>query len=221
MSYDYKNPTNRKVAAQLLKQLWPLAEEEARKQPGLMSPGSATGRASLGQFTAAKCTGIHIYQGRLGGWFADLEFRDLPVGVGNVIGTPAQTPLASREQAIGTAVSILASCLNLPKPEGPEDAIDAVFAFDDIEMAVPAEMLRMLRARIGELPTADEARIVLEKARSDYAGGGPLTGEIAQGLSDDALKMIRFACAIALLAGLPRYPTYEEAPPPPAAGEMH
>lgn len=221
MTYSYKNPTNRIKAAQLLKRLLPLAKQQAEKVVDGIKPASNLGRATLEHYHLSKCVGVHVYQGAKGGWFADLEFKGLPLGVGNVIGTPSQLPLKDREEALQDAISLLASVLKNPEPRGSIKAVDSIFAFDDIEMTVPGEMLRVLKARIGDPPTAEEALIVLEKARFDFAQGGPLTREVVQSLPEDALRSIRYACAVALLAGLPRYPQYDEEPPPPARGGMH
>lgn len=221
MSYNYKNPTNRIKAAQLLKRLLPLARQEAEKVKDGIKAASNLGRATLGHYHLSKCVGVHVYQGTKGGWFADLEFKGLPLGVGSVIGTPSQLPQKNREEAVRDAISLLASVMKNPEPQGSTEAVDSVFAFDDIEMTVPGEMLRDLKSRIGESPTADEALIVLERARFDFAQGGPLTRQIVEGLSEDALRTIRLACAIALLAGLPRYPQYDEEPLPPPRTGMH
>jgi hypothetical protein len=221
MSYNYKNPTNRLKAAQLLKRLLPLAQQQADTVLDGMKPASSLGRATLGHYHLSKCVGVHVYQGDKGGWFADLEFKGLPLGVGNVIGTPSQLPLKDREEALQDAIALLASVLKNPEPQGPAEAVDSVFAFDDIEMMVPGQMLRDMRARIGDPPTADEALIVLERARFDFAQGGPLTREVVQNLPEHALRSIRYACAVALLAGLPRYPQYEEGLPPPSRSGMH
>jgi hypothetical protein len=221
MSYNYKNPSNRMKAAQLLKKLLPLAEQEAREQRAPLQAATAIGHATLRHYHISKCAGVHVYKGEKGGWFADLEFRGLPLGAGNIIGTPSQLPAKDREEAIGQAISMIASCMNAPAPAEPADAVDSAFAFDEIEMAVPGELLRTIKAAFEELPTPQQAVALLEKVRSDFAAGGPLTGDVMRGLSKEDLRRVQFACAIALMAGLPRYPQYEEAPPPPPRSSMN
>lgn len=220
-SYNRKNPTNRLRAARLLKELLPQAREAAKSVKEGLRPTSGVGENTLRWFRTEDCIGVHVYQGDQGGWFADLQFANLPLGVADTVGIPSQLPAKDRQDAIRQAVHLLAIFMHQPKPEGPADAVDAIFALDEVEMRVPADVLRGFRERSPDMPTVQEVVDELERLRMALTGGAPITMEVVRSLSEPALQRLQIACALAVLAGMPRYPEYQEAPPPPAPGAMH
>lgn len=218
MPYDRNNRTNRRLAAKLLKELLPLAREEAKTIKDPFRPTTGVGETALRWYRTENCLGVHVYQGDRGGWFADLQFDNLPLGVGDTIGTPVMYPAKDRQEALRQAVHFLASFMDPPQPKVSPDAVDVFFAFDEIELVVPAGLLRSFKDSGLEIPTGAEAFAELASIRAELAGGGPLTREIMASLPEISLHRLQIVCALALLAGIPRYPEFEEAPP--AAG-MH
>lgn len=127
-------------------------------------------------------------------------------------------PAKDREEALRQAIHLLASFMDPPRPKGPSDAVDAIFAFDSIELLIPAAVLRGLKASGMDIPTGVEVLEELAQLRAELAGDGPLSGDIMASLPKDALRRLQIVCALALLAGIPRYPEFEEAPP---AASLH
>jgi hypothetical protein len=134
---------------------------------------------------------------------------------------PSQLPAKSRQDAVHQAIHLLAIFMNQPRPDGPNDVVDGIFSLDAVEMRVPAEVLRRFKERSPDMPTVQEVVDELERLRHELTGGAPITMDVIRSLPEEALQRLQIACALAVLAGMPRYPAFEEAPPAPEPGGLH
>jgi hypothetical protein len=220
MGYKYGNASNKIRAAELLRRIRPKAAEiyEKTKDTAVpLKPETAIGMASLKWYTADKCVGVHVYQGDNGGWFADLAFKDLPPGIGDVLGTPTLFPNRDRQAAIATAIEFLAKVMaNQQSPQSPDDTVP--FSFDKITVFIPTEMVAEMKKDIeavpGKRPSADAVALLLEDLRKQFAQGGPFTSEVMDRLSAQEQGKVFNRCSMALAIGMPRYPSYPEGMPP-------
>lgn len=223
MAYSYGNPTNRVRAAEMLRKLLPRVTESIEKSngnSGEMKPTSEIGKQSLKWYRVECCIGVHIYQGDKGGWFSDLAFKDLPAGIPAVFGTPSIHPHRSREEAIDAAVAMLALISNRPAPEvAPEDA-KVVFEFDELSIIVPSGVIAEINQIPVEWPSVEYVKQRLVQIRDQFAGGKPFNTEIMDSLSPEDQRVVFSVCAMALVIGMPRFPSKPESEPPPPKNKM-
>lgn len=221
MGYKYGNPTNRMRASEMLRRLLPEAKKLAEKSSYSMETTSVVGEASLKWYRTEHCRGVHIYQGDKGGWFADLEFTNLPDGIPAVIGTPSVAPNRTREEAVKSAISMLAMMMDTPTPTvSPQDA-KVVFALDDMNVILPSALIAKMRAIREEPPSHDYIIERFEEVRKQFTGGEPFNEERMNSLSKENQMTVVTLCAMALLIGMPRYPGNPEVEPPPSNDRMH
>lgn len=171
MGYKHSNPQNRMRAAALLRHLKGQLVDVTGVEVELFSNTAASAEA---YWQLSKARGVHLYQ-EGGGWHADLEFKDLPPGVGTIIGTPA--PVATRAEAIESVVGMMSICAQRDSVPPPDPATGLRwFRFDEHEIPVDAGMLAdyMERAKSFGV-TRDDAVAQLMLMRSEIAGAGPVT----------------------------------------------
>ena len=88
-------------ARRLLQEVLPWAREKLDEEEATFYEShSALGEAALAHVTEDSLDGLHIYPGPKGGWHADVNFRGVPPGFPNSIGSPVQHPFATREEAM-------------------------------------------------------------------------------------------------------------------------
>jgi len=224
MEMNYGNPGNRIRAAEMLRKLLPRAtklRESHKDGEASMEAVSSIGQASLKWYRTENCTGVYIYQGEKGGWFADLSFKDLPAGVPVVIGTPNVAPNRTREDAIESAVHMLALLMNSPTPQvNPEEA-EVVFEFDNLGLIIPSAAIAAINKLSVERPSNEYVEQRLDEIREQFAGGKPFNSEIMDSLSEEDRRVVYTVCVMALALGMPRYPKSEEVEAPPFKSDMH
>jgi len=212
--YKHKDLDNRRKAKALLARLMPEAERRAPEFTNLETKSSSLGANTFKHIHIDRVTGVHVYQGERGGWYYDLSFKDLPPGVPNVLGQPVAFPLDTREEAIDGAVSMLAMLVNKRDQDPPpQDDAEAVFPFDDVVISLPSQMIRTLSEAPVPLPDHEYVRTRLDEVRKEFAGDGPLTGDILNKLTRDDLMRVYAVAAMAICRGIPRWPQSEEGVP--------
>lgn len=77
-----------------------------------MEPTSMIAQAITDRLTEKNFDAVIIRESH-GGWHADVLLKGLPAGIGNVLGTPEEEPLASRMEAEKAAVMILRGLLRI------------------------------------------------------------------------------------------------------------
>jgi hypothetical protein len=119
MSVQGPTPQGRRRLLALL----PSARAEAAKTDEGRVEVGVLGSAQLAYLKEENFVSIEIYPAPLGGWHCDVLLANVPVGVPNVMGTPVQSPLATRDAAEAHSRTLLVTVLKLmqlPKPEKAE-----------------------------------------------------------------------------------------------------
>ncbi|MBB3979854.1 hypothetical protein GGQ64_005101 [Rhizobium azooxidifex] len=88
----------------------------------------------------------------------------------------------------------------------------AILEYDDISYPVPLEYLEIVKDELRTLGR-DYAKQRLEDLRQVYAGGGRLTGQLMEGLSDEQHAELTMVFSMAMLNEIPRWPEKVEGIP--------
>ena len=99
MSLSYASPEQIRQGEALLATLLPECRAELARHSIGARPLSAVAQVQWRYFHERHLRAVCVYEGPKGGWYADLLLRDVPDGVPNAIGTPVQTPHATRDAA--------------------------------------------------------------------------------------------------------------------------
>lgn len=217
--YNHSNPTNRIRARRLLEQMMPRALEQASAKKGF-EPGDASDlfKALRPYIRTEILEGVHVYRTRLGGWHADVVLKDvLPLGLPRILGTATALPCATRSEAEQSAVAILAVLIGLARENErkgePQKPGDAVFMLDDLSLRIPIAMLEELVATIG-MPDTEYVLKRLSEIRQELTDRPKLDEAAVRRLDPEQMASLHAVAAMALLAGIPRWPQPEDAPPP-------
>lgn len=213
MAYKHTSPDNRRKSKFLLKKLVAVLEQEPDDAEA-MEPSSALGEAVGPWIRLSNVAGVHVYQDKAG-WYADLILDETPPGVPKVIGTPMAMPKLTREEAEEEAVALLRmAAANEKAVPKPEPGGDAIFEWDQIAIPVPSDLVAKLMEQ-GD-PPEDYIRQRLGEVRRELTGGGPLTPEIARTFGHDQKLKVLTMAAMALCAGIHRWPPARRASEEPS-----
>jgi hypothetical protein len=80
--------------------------------------------------------GVDLFQDNNGKWIADIILKNVPPGYGNRVGTHADHPHATRQEAVETAVCLLSHIVKT-SPSAAADVPDPAFTFFDHAFIVP------------------------------------------------------------------------------------
>jgi len=212
--YKYKSVENRRKAKFLLDKLMPEAERMVGGLKTAEAHGNDVGDNAMSHAHISRVTGVHVYQGRKGGWFFDLSFKDFPPGVPNIMGQPVGMPLPSRDEAVQGAVTMLAWLIkqkDRPLPS-TEDAV-AVFPFDHVIIQVPSSLIARIKAIPVPSGGPDYVKTRLDEVREEFAGDGPMTVEVMNSLTEEQQLRVMTVVTMAMAEGFVRWPEYEEEAP--------
>ncbi len=188
----------------LLRRLMPEAEARAAALSAMPGRGLV---AQTGLFEAARAhcridtaVGVHIRR-RPGGWVADVEFSNVPAGISNILGSPENNPLRTREDALDHAVNLLANLI-VAKDEPRPHAVDPVFLYHGIAITVPQALLSTLAAC---RPDQDDSYAKRRLGDIDEALA-PVTAEKLNALDEKTRIQVVTIATMALLSGVMRWP---------------
>src|SRR3546814_433310 len=152
-TYDYSNPRNASEAKKLLAALLPKAQARAaatRSSDGdtYLQTGNQVARSVLSSLRGNNLKGVHVYRAPLGGWSADVELKDVPRGMPNILGTPSAHPCRTRDDAVRAITEFLVTIL-VQEKEQPPEAPEAVrwFMLHDLEIGLNADLVDQLSDR--------------------------------------------------------------------------
>lgn len=217
--YKHGDPRNAKTAARCLKEVLPRARAIANTRPGgRLNPVNEVSRSTFPYLRIDNLKGVHVYPTSLGGWSADVEIKDAPLGVPRIVGIPAAYPARTRKEALEQITQFIVILMEVEKanPQTEPSTKDDVRWFElyDRSIPVPAQLVEAMA--IGEAASfSDDAIHTLLEGMVDDEFGG------AEHLSQDAYAqlpmsnklMILKALAIALAKGIFRHPPRMEATP--------
>ena len=181
-----------------LKKLLPAAMREAKKR---LADGSFEAQQSLMADVMIRhakpdnLDGVMVYRTERG-WYADLVMREVPLGASNVMGTPADMPRMSREEAEKEGYQVLVAALfgwmrseEDTKPSTQGDV--RVFKLHGRDFAIPGSVVDSARAGLearGDVneDDADEIRAHLVASLVDIMGGDRFDDDLWKTADDEA-----------------------------------
>ena len=181
-----------------LKKLLPAAMREAKKRLG---DGSFEAQQSLmadvmiRHAEPGNLEGVMVYRTERG-WYADLVMREVPLGASNVMGTPADMPRMSREEAEKEGYQVLVAALfgwmrskEDTKSSSQEDV--RVFKLHGRDFPIPGSVVDSARAGLearGDVSEddADEIRSHLVASLVDIMGGDRFEDDLWKTADDEA-----------------------------------
>jgi len=143
-------------AKELLSHLLPIARSKLTEGSIRGEAKSLVAKSQAPYYSEDRMAGIHIYHAPLGGWIADLIFRDMPPGIPNALGTPVHSPFRTREEAREGAIGMLAAILEISdQNEGREAVHEPVFQLYDCIIRIDGGILNEIVA-LGKQLGVDE-----------------------------------------------------------------
>lgn len=200
MAYKYRNPQNRMRAAALLRHLKGQLVDVTGVKIEVFSNVAASAES---YWQLSKACGVHVYQEH-DGWHADLEFKDLPKGIPDVIGTPA--PVPTRAEAIESVVGMMSICAQRDAVPPPDPSTGLRwFRFDQHEVSIHPKLLADYAHQAKTL-MIDPADIIanLEDVRIEITGGGPVTQRNWEAATFDGRYAAIKLCHVAMANGIQR-----------------
>lgn len=181
-----------------LKKLLPAAMREAKKRLG---DGSFEAQQSLmadvviRHAEPSNLDGVMVYRTERG-WYADLVMREVPLGASNVMGTPADMPRMSREEAEKDGYQVLVAAL-FGWMRSKEDANSSshgdvrVFKLHGRDFPIPGNVVDSARAALegrGDIieGEADMMRGYLISSLVDIMGGDRFEDDLWKNANDEA-----------------------------------
>lgn len=145
------DPISMNIGRQLLKKLLPKAKEvcENNSFDTDIQPTSGLGDVSMEYMTEDNLDAVLVYEQPSGCWYADIVLKTVPRGIANVMGTPANMPLSSRDEAIAQAESLLVTILMMDRqrksrPGSNHDTSRRIFVLYNLEFMIPASLVDIL-----------------------------------------------------------------------------
>lgn len=201
MGYKYRNPQNRLRAAALLRHLKGQLIDVTGVRIESFSNNAASAEA---YWQLSKACGVHVYQER-DGWHADLEFKDLPEGIPDMIGTPA--PVPTRAEAIESVVGMMSICAQRDAVPPPDPSTGLRwFRFDEHEVPIHPKLLVDYVRQAKTLMT-EPADIIadLEDIRMEITGGGPVTTKTWEATTFESRYAAIKICHVAMANGFQEF----------------
>ena len=199
-----------------LRQLLPAARAKARENGGLHNP-NALAEATLSGRDERSLDAVLIYPAPLGGWHADIKFRDKAPGVPDVIGTPVQAPCRTKAEAHEVAFTILVGLLaSFERRHFPPGAPPA-FHLDGLAVQLSPRIFEELAkyAGTGGLDGYGSNAAAIERVREVVEAllPGGITVEAVNALPREDSYRLLSVLHMATLNGLYRYPPMLDATP--------
>lgn len=153
--YDHKDPKNLRIAKEKLQKSLKRVNSELENTTTTYEAMaySDIGKALAPHLRKNSLKALHIYQGELGGWYADIELKGMPPGIPRIMGTPVALPFETREEAEAAGdmllLTLLATILRKNETKN-SDAENAVLNFYDVSFPFPIEILRKFIHELGK-----------------------------------------------------------------------
>lgn len=165
---------------------------------------SPIAKAALPYLREDNFQSVMIYEVPTGGWMADVVCKRVPPGISNAFGTPVNNPLNSREEALETAIRILAVALMLNSNKVPTQT-KPVFQYFDSSFSLDAELLAFMSSQGAGYESTEHANQRLtEITRSLFPRG--YNFERLQALPEERMRMLFAVVHMASLTNVLRYP---------------
>ena len=200
-----------------------VAEAEREFKQWRLTQRTVTARSMFPHVRRDNLKALVVYEGSKGGWHADLVLETVPPGVADAMGTPVQSPLRTRDEAVAAGRNILLMALvqelqreQLPSEPEPPLAF-VLFGFD---ILLSSETLgrfdKLPRPWPGyETPANTIIRVALLVARWFPSG---VSAEALDALSPEGKRRLMATLHLAALSGVSHFPPHEDRPPAPAEG---
>lgn len=198
-----------------LADLLPWARAEAAK-PGFEYQLGALGRAQAAHIIEDNFAALVVVQAPLGGWHADLMLKETPAGFPNALGSPVESPLASKREAEDFAKRLLCYAVAI-SAQAKTDPTPPVFLFYDwsidLQAALMAKASKGWGGHLGAPYMQQRAIETLDSMVHEFFHGD-VTDQRLRQLSDHQDRLLSLALHAAALNGIFAYPIRRDAPPP-------
>lgn len=187
-----------------------------------MEPITMIAKAITDRLTEKNFDAVIIRESR-GGWRASVLLKGLPAGIGTVLGTPKEEPLASRMEAEKVAVVILRGLLRIALKNAralhdrPKDDVRP-FALHRVTFLIPGKIVDKVARFLddcggGYVGIADDHRDELSRNLVRIFGSDCFDGEIWEAASEEDKRKVLANMTTLLIHGESRYPLRPEQAP--------
>jgi hypothetical protein len=214
------DPTKEKLrqGRRLLRALLPVARAKLKEyKTAEVKEFSALGRAQMPFVTENNFDALLIYPAPHGGWHVDLKLKRVPPGVANILGTPVEKPVPTRELADEVAIDMLATalCLSEQQKAAPRES-KAAFLLHGWEIPIHPDILAVL-AYAGYGETTEERRAMaaarIGELLTELCGREPFSAALFQSWSKDDQARLMSVIHMAAYHHILRYPPRQDASP--------
>jgi hypothetical protein len=203
----------------LLRELLPWARAEAKK---LIAEGGMLGfeLGALGAATSPYATednldALVIYPAPLGGWHADVLFREVPLGVPSAMGSPVANPYKTQSEAAAAGKQLLVFILCM-EAKGKAEKKEPVFILHDCVFNLMPDAYEFLRSVDPKLVTGygspEKAADRIAETLAKYFPDG-FSYDAFKAASPIATSRLMSVLHMAALDGLYVYPMRRDASP--------
>lgn len=216
--YDHHNVKNARIAKERMQKALKrvkaamATESEVDRETKI---GTGVAKALYPHIKKNSLKALHVYQGKMGGWYADVELKGLPPGVPKIMGTPSSTPWATKEEAEADGYTIVEAVLRIAaeNEENKKEIIkQAVLEFYDVEFPMPLEVINDFIKDMGE-PSRDHALDAIQELERLLVVNGKVVKERLSSLDQNLHQVVVSKIIIALAGGAFRWPKREEGRP--------
>jgi hypothetical protein len=196
----------------LLKKLLPEARRmlDERKAEGkdeiLLRATSEIAKVAASFHHRNSMDSVCVYQGEKGGWIADLLFKNVPRGLGDINGTPVGEPHATRNEAIAAVTELVSAYLTRDPPT--DSAVpDPVFELFDMVIVVRRSDIERFEREHSDFEGFEESKVVtlLNDIEDRFVQDNKMFDKL-QSMSDVDRRRINGAAFMAIHLGMSRWP---------------
>lgn len=202
-----------RAAKQMMLNLLPKARAQYMQRKGNYGVKSTVGH-NFHQYKFRRLVGIHIYRSALG-FLADAIYKNLPLGLATVLGTPTQNAHESYEQAVDHAVSLIAMALHAEDgsldPVKDEklvqfdlDGMRFTYKLDDVADAAMRldDKSEISRLMLAMLSPSGVHEMLVQMLKTDFGAREMHEIDFQAELSDERLKFYTDMMILGLTRGL-------------------
>jgi hypothetical protein len=207
--------TVKEAGRERLKAWLPEARRDVEQRgPALITPFSGVAKAMVPYINEDNFDALLIYPGPKGGWHADLMLKSVPPGLPNVLGSPKQSPLATRSDAVEMARSLLEMALAQAKlnRDAPTETPPPAFELYDWSFELNPKGLEIIEKVKPPDYSPDRPIEFLEEVLAEFAPNG-FDAEAFNTWPRKAQGRLVTALHLAALHGIFRYPLNLDKPP--------
>lgn len=176
---------------------------------------SAMGHAVKPHIRKNSMKALHVYQGELGGWYADIELRGMPPGIPKIMGNPAAMPFETKAEAEASGDLLVQGILIMARENeqaSNQTSDSAIFEFYDVEFPMPLELVSKYINDLGKPYKELVVRAIQTLEELLVVDGKVVTSRLNSD-SEDFNALVMSSVMILVADGMPRWPVRKEVRP--------